>query len=149
MLHLQGSQDFSKPVAEVQALLGDARRLAACIPGVETIKEANADTATCIVRPGFTFVRGTLEMTLRVVERVPDKLVRLQMHAKGIGSTTDVDAVLNLEPLPAGCRAQWTAEVTLGGLLRAVPAALIQGAAQKVIGDAWAAVAAKLSDGQP
>jgi carbon monoxide dehydrogenase subunit G len=145
MLHLQGSQDFSEPVAEVWAKLSDARQLAACIPGVETVRQADADLAVCVIRPGFSFVRGTLEATLRVLERVPERLIRLQLNGKGIGSTTEVSAVLNLEPREAGARAQWTADVTLGGLLRAVPSGLIQAAAQKVIGDAWAAVAAKRS----
>jgi carbon monoxide dehydrogenase subunit G len=146
MLHLEGSQDFSKPVAEAWTRLSDARVLAPCIPGVETIRQADADEAVCVIRPGFSFVRGTLELTLRVLERVPDKLVRLQINSKGIGSTTEVSAVLNLEPKEGGSQAQWTADVTLGGLLRAVPAGLIQAAAQKVIGDAWSAVAAKMSE---
>jgi carbon monoxide dehydrogenase subunit G len=146
MLHLQGSQDFAKPVAEVWAKLSDARLLAPCIPGVETIKQADADTAVCVIRPGFTFIRGTLELTLRVRERVPDSLVRLQMNGKGIGSTTEVTAVLNFQPREGGSRVEWTADVTLGGLLRAVPSGLIQAAAQKVIGDAWAAIAAKMNE---
>jgi carbon monoxide dehydrogenase subunit G len=143
MLHLQGTQDFSRPPAEVWAKVSDARMLAPCIPGVETVREADADHAVCVIRPGFSFVRGTLELTLRVLERVPDRLVRLQITSKGIGSTSEVSAVLNLEPSEGDTRVRWTADVTLGGLLRAVPSGLIQAASQKVIGDAWAAVAAK------
>jgi carbon monoxide dehydrogenase subunit G len=146
MLHLEGSQDFSKPVAEAWARLSDARVLAPCIPGVETVRQADADGAVCVIRPGFSFVRGTLELTLRVLEREPERLVRLQINGKGIGSTSEVAAVLNLEPREGGSRARWTADVTLGGLLRAVPAGLIQAAAQKVIGDAWVALAAKMSE---
>src|SRR5262245_9819664 len=111
MLHLQGSQDFSKPAAEVWAKVSDARELAPCLPGVETVRQADADLAVCVIRPGFSFVRGTLEVTLRVMERVPDRLLRLQINGKGIGSTTEVSAVLNLEPRDGGSRVQWTADV--------------------------------------
>jgi carbon monoxide dehydrogenase subunit G len=145
MLQFEGDQDFGRPPALVFAKLGDASFLVSCVPGVESVKEAGPDQAVCVLRPGFSFVRGTLEVTLQVLERVPEKSIRVLAHAKGIGSGNDVEALLKLEPKDAGTHIHWTAEAkNFTGLLRAVPAGLMQGAAQKVIADVWVEVGKKL-----
>ena len=94
---------------------------------------------------GFAFVRGTLELTLRMADIVAGSSARLLLHSKGIGSTSDVEAALAFTPEGTGTRVRWTADVKhLGGLLKAVPQGLIKAAAQKVIADAWTAVEGKL-----
>jgi carbon monoxide dehydrogenase subunit G len=96
----------------------------------------------------LSFARGALDITLRVAERAPDTFLRVVGHSKGIGSTSDVEARLTLEPQEAGTRVLWGVDVLqLGGLLKAVPRGLIQAAAQKVIADAWAGVEQNLGVG--
>jgi carbon monoxide dehydrogenase subunit G len=99
-----------------------------------------------VLRPGFAFVRGTLEVTLRVAEAVPERSARLLAHSKGIGSSNDVEVHLGFAPQDGGTRVTWSADITaLGGLLKAVPQGLIKAAAGKVIEDAWVAAAARLN----
>jgi uncharacterized protein len=146
MLHFEGTKDFAQPPADVWAKLSDARFLVQCIPGVESVSQAEPDRVVCNLRPGFAFVRGTLELTLQVVDRVAGTSARILVHSKGIGTTSDVEAVLALAARDAGTQLQWTADIKqLGGLLKAVPQGLIKAAAQKVIADAWAAVDAKMN----
>jgi carbon monoxide dehydrogenase subunit G len=146
MLHFEGDKDFARAPADVWARLTDARFLVQCIPGVESVARAEADAAEWTLRPGVSFVRGTLDVSLRVVEAVPDTSARLLVHSKGIGSTSDVEAGLTFAPQDGGTRVHWSVEVkNLGGLLKAVPQGLIKASAQKVIADAWTAVEAQLS----
>ena len=148
MVQLEGDRDFPLGPAELAAKLSDARFLVECIPGVEAVARSEAGSAVCTIRPGFSFVRGTLEVTVRVTEAVPGQSVRLALHSKGIGSSSDVEAALTLAPQEPGTRVHWAAQVKqMGGLLKAVPQGLIRAAAQKVISDAWAAVEAKLAGG--
>jgi carbon monoxide dehydrogenase subunit G len=149
MLHFEGDKDFPLAPADLWAKLSDARFLVQCIPGAEKVLTAEHDRAVCVLRPGFAFVRGTLEVTLQVTEAVPGQSVRLLLHSKGIGTTSDVEAALALTAQGGGTRVHWTADVKqLGGLLKAVPQGLIKASAQKVIGDVWAQVEAKLG-GEP
>jgi carbon monoxide dehydrogenase subunit G len=146
MLRFEGNKDFPRPPADVWAKLSDPRFLVGCVPDVETVKEQAADRAAFVVRPGFAFVRGTLDVELRVLEAAAPSSARLRAQSKGIGSTSAVEATLSLSPQGAGTRVHWAAEVKeLGGLLKMVPSGLIQGAAQKVIGDVWAAVESRLA----
>jgi carbon monoxide dehydrogenase subunit G len=145
MVRFEGDKDFPQPPVELWAKLTDARFLVQCIPDVESVTEQEADHAVLVLRPGFSFVRGTLDVTLRVVDAVSPASARYVVVSKGIGSSADVEATVALAPEGTGSRVHWTAEVkTLGGLLKMVPSGLIRGAAQKVVNDAWNAVEGKL-----
>jgi carbon monoxide dehydrogenase subunit G len=145
MLHFEGDEDFPQSPAELWAKLSDPRFLVQCIPDAEVVAKAEADTAVIKLRPGFSFVRGTLEITLKVVEAVPARSVRIAARSKGIGSTSDVETNLTFAAQGSGTRVHWAADINeLGGLLKAVPRGLIKASAQKVINDLWAALAAKL-----
>jgi uncharacterized protein len=146
MVRFEGEKDFPQPPAELWAKLSDARFLVQCIPDVESVVEVESDRARMALRPGFSFVRGTLEAALRIVDAVSPTAARYTIANKGIGSSADVEATIALAPQDAGTRVRWTAEVkALGGLLKMVPSGLIRGAAQKVVNDAWSAVEAKLN----
>jgi carbon monoxide dehydrogenase subunit G len=146
MLHFEGDRDFPQAPATVHAALSDARFLVACVPGVEKLERAEPGEAVCVLRPGFSFIRGTLVVTLRVVESAAASAVRIVGHGKGIGSSNDVEVAVTLAPHDAGCRVHWGADVTnLSGLVKAIPEGLLRAAAQKVIGEVWTKVDAKLA----
>src|SRR5262245_4945354 len=141
MVRFEGDRDFTQPPAEVWEKLSDPRFLVTCIPDVETVKEVSADHADLVLRHGLAFVRGTLDVNLKVVEGVSPTLARMHIRGKGIGSSSDVEATLTFAPQDAGTRVHWITEIKeLGGLLKMVPAGLIRGAAEKVVNDAWTAV---------
>jgi carbon monoxide dehydrogenase subunit G len=145
MLHYEGEKGFSLPPAELGAKLSDARFLVQCVPGVEEVLRAEPGVAEFRLHPGFSFVRGTLAVTLSVLEAKPGEAVRLRVVGKGIGSGSTVEAALALAPGNPGTHVRWTADVTeLSGLLKALPRGLIQASAQKVLTDVWAAVENKL-----
>src|SRR5690242_7925985 len=122
MVRFEGEKDFPQPPADLWAKLSDARFLVQCIPDVESVAEVDADRARMVLRPGFSFVRGTLEATLQVLDKVAPTSARYLITNKGIGSSADVEATITLAPQGSGSRIQWTAEVkALGGLLKMVP----------------------------
>jgi carbon monoxide dehydrogenase subunit G len=146
MLRFEGDRDFSLAPAELFARLSDAHFLVECIPDVETVNSVEADKASLILRPGFSFVRGTLEVSMQITDVVAPTSERVLLHSKGIGSSSDVEATLTLAAQENGTRVHWVAEVkSLAGLLKLVPHGLVRGAAEKVINDAWNRVTEKLA----
>src|SRR5262245_39543787 len=147
MLRFQGDKDFPQALPQVWEKMSDARFLVQCIPGGENITLAEADKAVCSQKPGFSFVRGTLELTILIADRVPNESVKMTLLSKGIGSNSAVAVNLQLQPTEAGTHLHYEAEVTtLGGLLKAVPQGLIRGAAAKIISDTWEEVGKRLSE---
>lgn len=150
MVRFEGDKDFPQAPADLWAKLTDARFLASCIPDVQSISLAEPDRAELVLRPGFSFVRGTLEVTLRVADAAAPTAARYLVSGRGIGSTSEVEAAIALTPRDTGTHVHWTAEVkALGGLLKMVPPGLVRGAAEKVVHDVWAAVEAKLAQSEP
>src|SRR4051812_34014330 len=98
MLRFEGDRDFNLPPGQVHAKLGDARFLVECIPDVESVSVNEADRAELIIRPGFSFVRGTLEVTLQVADRTTTEpnggSTRVLLSSRGIGSSSEVEATL-------------------------------------------------------
>jgi carbon monoxide dehydrogenase subunit G len=145
-MQFEGEKQFPLPPAAVFAKLSDARFLVDCIPGRESIDQADQHRAVCTQRPGFAFMRGTIHLTIEILEAVPEKPIRYALQGKGIGSTSDVETLVTLTPRDSTTQVHWNAEVkSLGGLLKAVPSGLIQGAAQKVIADVWQEIEKRLS----
>ena len=145
MLHFEGEQDFALVPADVWSRLSDARFLVECVPGIEKVLKAEPGSAAWTLRPGLSFMRGTLHVTLRILEAVPATSLRLGLHSKGIGSTSTVEAALVFQAVGDGTHIDWSADINeLGGLLKAVPRGLIQASAQKVIADVWAQIVAHL-----
>ena len=148
MMIFEGDRDFSLSPADLFVKLSDATFLVQCIPDATAAGKADKKKAACTVRPGFAFVRGSLDVTLEVAEAVENQSIRLLLASKGIGSSSDVETLLTFSPQSTGTRVHWKAEVkSLGGLLRAVPSGLIRGAAQKVIEDVLAGVQNRLNKG--
>jgi carbon monoxide dehydrogenase subunit G len=146
MLHLEGEKDLSQAPKDVWNKLSDPQFLAQCIPGIESLTQTSPDSLKCTLRPGFTFVRGTLELTLAVLEKVPENFLRYLLTAKGIGSSSEVEASISLDSLGTGTRLRWSVDIKrLDGLLKMIPQGLIQAGAQQVVADAFATLEAKLN----
>ena len=87
MIHFEGDRQFSLPIAAVFAKLGDASFLVDSLKDVEQIIEKSADRAIWKLRPGFSFVRTTLDITMDIVERVAPTTIKVKMFSRGIGAT--------------------------------------------------------------
>ncbi|MFO0877296.1 MAG: SRPBCC domain-containing protein [Gemmataceae bacterium] len=144
MLRFEGDREFDRPLPEVADKLTDVAFLVSCLPDVESVRSMDTTQADLVLRPGFQFVRGALDMTMHLVER-STTAARLRFLARGIGSSSEVEAQLALGEREGKTVVHWNAEVkSLGGLLKLVPAGLIRGAAEAIIQNAWERVADRL-----
>ena len=144
---MQGEEIFNAPPAKVYAAVSDLDALIATVPDLQSSEKVDESTLKCVVRPGFSFIRGTMKLNIRLAETTPERFVHMSVKATGIGLTMDIEARLNLLPLDEGARTklQWQAQVTRRtGLIALVGASLIQGAAEKTLRDGWEKVRGKV-----
>jgi len=150
MLRFEGDKNLTSPLNQVWSKLSDARFLIQCVPDVHSVRQADADHASLTIRPGLAFMRGNLDVTVRVHDKVEPNSFKVDLISKGIGSSSTVEVTQTLSATDAGTHVHWVAELKeLGGLLKLVPSGLIQGAAQRIIGDVWNRVEQKLKEGSP
>lgn len=146
MIHFEGDKSFALPIDEVAAKLSDAGFLAKCLPDVE-VTEATPDKAAWKLKPKLSFLTGTLQVEMTTMEREVGQSVAFKVFAKAMGASSTVVTRLIFKKADGGDTAvHWTGDLEqVTGLLKVVPKGLLQGAAQKVIDDVWAAVTAKLT----
>ena len=150
MLHFEDHKNLSPEPMACWVKLTDLRFLTQCIPNIESVVESRPDQIRFKLRPGVSFVRGSLEVTLKLEKLELGKSARYSIHSRGIGSSSDVEAFLTLEPVENGSRLHWMVDIkSLGGLLKALPQGLVKASAQKVIGDIWSVVEKKLQPVPP
>lgn len=146
MQPFEGERTFSVPPEQLWPKMRDAAYLAQCIPDGTPHDGGTRDRAVCTVHPGFSFMRGSLDVTIEALDSKEPTTLAFSLKSKGIGSSSEVETSLTLAPHEAGTKIHWRAEVkNLGGLLKMAPAGLIRGAANKVIEDVWTGVAEKLA----
>jgi carbon monoxide dehydrogenase subunit G len=142
-----GQEKFAAAPQKVYSALTDLDAMAATIPDLESSQKIDDRTLECVVKPGFSFIRGKLKCTIRLAELDPGKALTMQIASSGIGMAMDVVSKLRLEPADGGAATtlNWSAEVTRrSGLIALVGKSLIQAAAEKTIKDGWEKLRARL-----
>jgi uncharacterized protein len=144
-MQFSGTVDIKAPRDRVWAFLIDPNQVGSCGPGVESI-EVIDDThfkARAKVGVGFISARFVVEMTMAELE-APDRAL-IKAHGQAPGSAVDATATMTLKDGPdAGTTMDWSADVTISGTLASVGARLIEGTANKMIGQTFDCIRDKL-----
>ena len=144
-MHFEGTVQINAPRDKVWAFLIDPNQVGSCGPGVESIEviDATRFKATAKVGVGFISARFVVNMELVDLE-APDK-ANIKAHGQAPGSAVDATATMNLSDGDGGgTRMDWLADVNISGTLASVGARLIEGTANKMIGQTFDCIRAKL-----
>jgi carbon monoxide dehydrogenase subunit G len=144
---LKGKERFNAPPAKLYAELTNLDALAANIPDLQSSQKVDDRTLQCVVKPGFSFIRGTMKTRIHLAETTPDQRVVMKVSASGIGMGMEIESRLNILPEDGGAAStlDWEAAVVgRSGLLSLVGPSLIQGAAEKTIRDGWEKLRARV-----
>lgn len=147
MIQFSGKENFPCSQEQLWSKLSCPRFLCDCFPGVESVEQLDDRSATFRVRPGFSFLRGTLEVHLEIVDTQPQTQASARVRVRGIGSSAQATIRLEFTTTDGAARVTWSVEAgEMGGLLAAISPGLIQAAAQRVARDTWAGVHTRLGE---
>lgn len=142
-----GEESFASPPERVYALLTDLDAMASTIPDLVSSEKVDDRTLKCVIKPGFSFLRGTMRSTIQLGECTPNERAAMNVEAAGIGVGMLIASQLDIQPEGSGSRLIWRATIEQRkGLLAAVSPSLIRGAADQVIRHTWNAVRLKLGE---
>lgn len=133
-----GVESLPAPAEVVYAFLTDPDKMKTVVPDLVSAERTAPNILKGVVKPGFSFIRGTLKFTMTIAEKTPGKEAQVTIFSEAIGAKMTVDSTMKVEPDGAGSKVHWTAQVTqLSGLIAAVPGGLIKAAADKTVRDGW------------
>ncbi len=137
-LRFGGEEEFDLPAEQLFAHLTDLDRVAKAIPDLVSCRLVDPKNLDCVIRPGFSFLRGTLRLHVTIAELQPPVSVQFRFVARGIGAEIGVESQLHLSPGSTGTRLSWSAAVVeLKGLVATLSRSLIAAAAEKQIQATW------------
>ncbi len=146
-LEFGGTEQFAAAPERLYALLTDLDAMAGTIPDLVSSERVDPRTLKCVVRPGFSFLRGTMRLTISLGETTPATSAAMSVAAQGIGVGMNIVSQLTISSQGAGSQLDWKAQITeRKGLISAVSPALISAAADQVIRHAWGRVRHQLAE---
>jgi carbon monoxide dehydrogenase subunit G len=142
-----GEQHFAASQEKLYALLTDLDAMAVTIPDLVSSEKIDDHTMRCVVRPGFSFLRGTMKLTIALSDLEKPTGATMSVAAQGIGVSMSVVSKLRIASEGTGSRLHWSATIAeLKGLISAVSPALISAAANQVIAHSWTQVRERLGE---
>ena len=112
----------------------DPNQISKCMPDLQKLEVKSQDDFTAVVRAGVSFIKGDFSLHFLTVEKTPPTHAKLTARGSGIGSTIDMETMMDLSDVAAGGTAmKWSADAKIGGRNASVGQRLINGQAEKII----------------
>lgn len=132
-MHFEGTFDVKAPRSKVFDFLLDPQKISACMPDLQKLEVRSPDEFVAVIRAGVSFIKGDFTMRFTTTERDPPAHAKLVAHGTGMGSTIDLDTLLDLADAQGGTSMKWAAEAMVGGRIASVGQRLLSGQAEKIV----------------
>ncbi|HEV7810720.1 MAG TPA: carbon monoxide dehydrogenase subunit G [Candidatus Limnocylindrales bacterium] len=140
-----GSVDIAAPRERVWAFVIDPNQVGKCGPGVESIEVADATHFKATAKVGIGFISARFVVNMEMAEQQPPDRAVIKAHGQAPGSAVDATASMTLsDGASGGTRMDWDADVTISGSLASLGGRLIEGTANKMIGQTFDCMKAAL-----
>ncbi len=144
-MHFDGTVEINAPRERVWSFLMDPNQVGSCGPGVESIDIVDADHFKAKAKVGVGFISARFVVDIETAERIGSDRAVLKIRGQAPGSAVDGVAEMNLSGAPEGPTTMaWAADVNIAGTLASVGGRLIEGTAQKMIGQTFDCIRSKL-----
>ena len=147
-MHFEGTVDIAAPRDQVWAFVIDPNQVGQCGPGVESIEVIDDAHFKATAKVGIGFISARFVVNMEFAEQTPPEAARIKAHGQAPGSAVDADASMRLSDSgTGGTTMDWSADVNIAGTLASVGARLIEGTANKMIGQTFSCMKTKLEGG--
>jgi carbon monoxide dehydrogenase subunit G len=144
-MKFSGQIDINAPRDRVWAFVIDPNQVGQCGPGVESIEVIDATHFKATAKVGIGFISARFIVNMELAEQQPPDRAVIKAHGQAPGSAVDATASMTLsDGSSGGTRMDWEADVAIAGSLASLGARLIEGTANKMIGQTFDCMKSKL-----
>ncbi len=137
-MKFEGSVDIKAPREKVWAFLIDPEQVGGCGPGVQSIEKLDDGRFKAHAKVGIGFISAKFVVTAEFTEMDPPDHAAIVARGHAPGSAVDATAKMALRDGEAGGTIMdWTADVAISGTIASVGARLVEGTANKMIGQTF------------
>jgi len=147
-MHFEGSVEIAAPRDRVWAFVIDPNQVGQCGPGVESIEVTDPTHCKATAKVGVGFINARFVVNLEFIDLTAPEAATIKAHGQAPGSAVDATAQMRLsDGADGGTVMDWEADVNIAGTLASVGARLIEGTANKMIGQTFECMKSKLEGG--
>jgi carbon monoxide dehydrogenase subunit G len=147
-MHFEGTVQIDAPRDRVWAFVMDPNQVGHCGPGVESIEVIDDTHFKATAKVGIGFISARFVVNLEFAEITPPEAATIKAHGQAPGSAVDATAQMRLSEGENGSTTMdWSADVSIVGTIASVGARLIEGTANKMIGQTFDCMKSKLEGG--
>lgn len=140
-----GTVTIDAPRDRVWAFVVDPQQVGPCGPGVESIEVLDGTHFKATAKVGIGFISARFVVNMEMAEQEPPTRAVIKAHGQAPGSAVDATAAMRLSDADGGgTTMDWDADVAIAGTLASLGARLIEGTANKMIGQTFDCMKAKL-----
>jgi len=144
-MHFEGTVQINAPRDRVWAFVIDPNQVGQCGPGVESIEVIDDTHFKATAKVGVGFISARFVVNLEFVDLDAPDAATIKAHGQAPGSAVDADAKMQLSDADGGgTTMDWAADVNIAGTIASVGARLIEGTANKMIGQTFDCMRTKL-----
>ena len=144
-MKFSGTIDIGAPRDRVWAFVIDPNQVGQCGPGVESIEVIDDTHFKATAKVGVGFINARFVVNMEMAELHPPDRAVIKAHGQAPGSAVDATAEMTLsDGTSGGTRMDWSADVAIAGSLASLGARLIEGTANKMIGQTFDCMKSKL-----
>jgi carbon monoxide dehydrogenase subunit G len=144
-MRFTGTVQIDAPRDRVWAFVIDPNQVGQCGPGVETIEVIDDRHFKAAAKVGIGFISARFLVNMEFAEVDAPASATIKAHGQAPGSAVDATAQMRLSDGEAGGTVMdWEADVNIAGTLASVGSRLIEGTANKMIGQTFDCMKTKL-----
>jgi uncharacterized protein len=144
-MHFEGTVEIGAPRDRVWAFVMDPNQVGRCGPGVESIEAVDDSHFKATAKVGVGFINARFVVNMEITDVTAPDNATIKAHGQAPGNAVDATAQMRLSDGDAGgTTMDWSADVTISGTLASVGARMIEGTADKMIGQTFACMKSKL-----
>jgi carbon monoxide dehydrogenase subunit G len=145
-MEFSGSVDIPATRDRVFAFVTDPDKVGACGPGVESVEVVDPTHFRARAKVGVGFITAKFVVDLEIAEQQAPEMAVIKAHGQAPGSAVDGTGRMTLVEgaEPGTTTMNWGAEVNISGMIASVGARLIEGTANKMIGQTFDCIRAKI-----
>lgn len=144
-MQFSGTTEIQAPRANVWAFVVDPEQVGWCGPGVEAIEAVDATHFKARAKVGIGPISARFAVNLELAEAVEPERAVIRASGNAPGSAVDARGEMVLSgPDDGPTTMTWSAEVQIMGSIASIGSRLIEGTANKLIGQAFGCMKSKL-----
>lgn len=144
-MQFAGTTEIDAPRAKVWAFVIDPQQVGWCGPGVESIEAVDATHFKARAKVGIGPISARFAVNLELAEAVEPERAVIRASGNAPGSAVDATGEMVLSgPDEGPTTMTWSADVQIMGSIASIGSRLIEGTANKLIGQAFECMKSKL-----